>query len=354
MDTRDDVDDVDDVFEQIEAAEMRLLQHGVHGEKERLAQSDVPPNSEEEKKARWEKIHGQCALGRPSGRCLRDDEIMTLANIHGVTEKGKSATQVLSELMHAEGCQSEICLMDALSKKMEGTAYEQIVKRIRMVAMQTPGPEDIDALLDNFLLIRLGKQIEANYKDVKFAGVLTYDFMIPPTTSVYGEPSKVWDSFQKDKWKRLQFILNIDHRMGRGIHWVSMIVDAEMKELQYSDSTGLPPLDGLLRSSAVFPGITDERGRYLSLITQWITDVCGIFTARGHPLRLIYNDTKHQLPSDRSGCGTYAVLALMVSAERRPFDKFNSQPISRDQIRGVRQKLFRRNGSTIFQPARLQ
>ena len=288
----------------------------------------------------------ECAIGRPSSKCLLEGELETLASI--VEKLGSShirrgdGKKILEVLMRETQCDSEECVICEITTRVEGTPYESIVTRIRELAFKPKGPQDLDALLDNFILMHLGLQVEAGYPGVKFGGVLTYDFMINPVTSVFGYPQTITESYSKTKWDKLQFILNMDHRMGVGTHWVALCINTKDGQMEYTDSYGRPPSGGLIQSSRVCPPITDERGRYVSLLVEWINSVQTEFIKIGVMMKFVYNERQHQEVRDKSNCGVYAALAIIASAENQNFFDFNSRHISMNQISSIRERLYKR------------
>jgi len=285
-----------------------------------------------------------CGVGREgSCLCLLDDELKTLARLYG-TKVGTG--EAIREALYARtGCKTEECVVCEVLEAVRDTVYESIVKRIQEIAFKAEGPPELDALLDNFLLIRICRQIEANFSGIRFGGVLTYDFMVPPIISLYGTPREVWKDYDARRWDQMHFIFNVDHRMGTGQHWTSMVIDIGEREVQYFDSYGIPPFDGLVQGSRPYRGITDGGGRFLSLMREWIDDVRGVFIGKGIPLRFIYNTTVHQGSRDRSNCGPYAAFFLRQRAKRRPFNEINSSPISFVKIQKVRDELYRRTSN---------
>lgn len=249
--------------------------------------------------------------------------------------------KLLKALMSETACKDEECVVCELLTRVRGTPYESVVARIKELAFKPKGPRELDALLDNFLLIHLGLQIEAAHPECHFGGVLTYDFMIPPYTTVYASPKEVASGSKK--WKKLMLVLNVDHRMGMGIHWVSLVVDVPAGEIQYNDSYGNPPLSGQIQSSRPYPRITDSQGRFVSLLGEWIREVQVAFVREGTPMRFVYNRTRHQEKQDHSNCGVYAMMALNASAEGISFEKQNARPIPMEVVTAAREKMYKRS-----------
>jgi hypothetical protein len=290
----------------------------------------------------------ECAIGRPSSQCLLRgelDELASIAKKFGSTVGG--GKKILDVLMKETKCESEECVICEMLAKVKGTPYESIVRRIKELAFKPKGPYELTALLDSFMLVHIGLQIEAGYEGIKFGGALAYDFMIPPIISSFGSPKAVAESHRKEKWKKLQFLLNIDHRMGTGLHWVALCINTSDGQIEYTDSYGQPPMGGLIRSSRPYPGITNSSGQYLSLIDEWIRDVQTEFIKGGVPMKFVYNRTRHQEDRDHSNCGVYAVVALVASAENRSFIRQNSQSISMVEISAIRERLYRRTPGYI-------
>jgi hypothetical protein len=287
-----------------------------------------------------------CAIGRPSSRCLlvaELEELAVIAQKFGSTKIARGdGNRILKALMSETECKDEECVVCEILAIAHGTPYEAVARRIKELAFKPKGPSQLDALLDNFLLIHIGLQIENAYSDSCFGGVLTYDFMIPPMTTTYGSPSTVVEAHSKSGWKRLLFILNTDHRMGVGIHWVSLVVDVPAGEIQYTDSYGYPPVSGQMTSSRPHPPVTDSRGHFVSLLGEWIREVQIGFVRKGIPMRFAYNKTRHQERGDYSNCGVYAVVAINASAEGKSFALTNSKPISMETIVSMRERIYRR------------
>jgi hypothetical protein len=284
----------------------------------------------------------ECAVGRPSSQCLLRGELDKLASIAKTFGSKVGGKNILTALMMETKCDSEECVICEMLERVRGTPYESIVRRIKELAFKPKGPYELTALLDSFMLVHIGLQIESGYPGLKFGGALSYDFMIPPITSSFGSPKAVVESYHKEKWKKLQFLLNIDHRMGTGLHWVALCVNTTDEQIEYTDSYGQPPMGGLIRSSRPYPGITNSSGQYLSLINEWVQDVQTEFIKGGVPMKFVYNHMRHQENRDRSNCGVYAVVALVASAENRSFIRQNSQSISMVEISAVRERLYRR------------
>jgi hypothetical protein len=279
-------------------------------------------------------------------QCLLDAEIQTLVDIYNEkigSLKGLNKQQVLDVLEKKTGCANEECVVCKILEAVKGSVYESVVLRIKEVAFKIDGPVELTALLDSFLIIRLCRQLEANHQGVKFGGVLTIDFMIPPLISIYGAPVEVWKDFEANRWKQLQMVFNIDHRMGTGQHWTSMTIDSEHSEIEYFDSYGLPPPDGILVGSRAYKNITDEQGRFLSLLRNWINEVRLAFVHHGLPLRFVYNTTRHQAPKDQSNCGPYSILFLALRAKQVPFSRITAQTITTEEIERIRNRLYRRS-----------
>jgi len=292
---------------------------------------------------------GACALGRPGLRCLLDAEIQTLVDVYnervGEKEKlptRKSVDQLLAMLGERVGCDGEECTICRMLEVVRGTEYEPIVLRIKEMAFKVEGPESLNALLDNFLIIRICRQLSSNYPGVRFGGVLTIDFMIPPLSSPFGDPKAVWKDFSSTKWGQFQLVLNVDHRMGTGQHWTALIVDAEAKEIQYFDSYGMPPTDGILSGSRPYPGIADEQGRFLSLLRNWINDVRLLFVEHGIAMKFVYNTTCHQARRDQSNCGPYSLLFLALRSKGMSFSSITKEVITTKEIEELRGKMYKR------------
>ena len=291
----------------------------------------------------------ECALGRPGIHCLLDAEVQTLVDIYNEKIGSKksipetlSKQAILDVLLTKTGCNSEECVVCKILAAVKGTVYESVVRRIKEVAFKVEGPAELTALLDSFLIIRLCHQLEVNYAKIKFGGVLTVDFMIPPTISIYGDPAEVWKDYSINKWDQLQFVFNIDHRMGIGQHWTSMVIDIPGSAIEYFDSYGLPPPDGILVGSRPYRLITDASGRFLSLLRNWINDVRQEFVQHGLPLRFIHNTTRHQADHDQSNCGPYSILFLALRAQKIPFNRINRNAITMEEIVKIRNRLYRR------------
>lgn len=293
-----------------------------------------------------------CALGRSGNSCLLDEEIHVLADAYNAwlaatagnaedkASKRMSGPTIMQMLQSKTACASEECVVCKLLEAVRGTVYEPVVLRIKEIAFKAAGPAELTALLDNFLIIRLCRQLEANNEGVRFAGVLTADFMIPPLISRYGQPAAVWTDWREKGWKQLQFVFNIDHRMGGGQHWTALVIDMESREMQYFDSFGAQPPNGLVHASRPYDSITDEKGRFLSLLKRWIEDVAK--QAPSKPLAVVCNTTQHQAVTDRSNCGPYSVLFLALRARRVPFDRINREAITMPVIERMRDRLYRR------------
>lgn len=299
-----------------------------------------------------------CALGRSGKTCLLEGEIEQLVTIYNskiakdgdkIDTKRITKTDILDLLERKVKCSDEACTVGKILAGVRGTPYESTVMRIRDIAFQASGPYDLDALLDNFLIIRICRQMESNYSGVKFAGVVTADFMMPPPTTMFGDAKEVWKDYAEHKWKQLHFVLNTDHRMGEGIHWTSFIIDAENGEIQYFDSYGLPPFDGKLRGTTVVKGLTDASGTFTSLMRNWINDVRTEFIKHGHPMKFVQNMTRHQAPGDMSNCGPYAVLFLSLRAKGKSFGEITGRQITTEEITKLRSYLYHRDKD--YQPS---
>lgn len=298
------------------------------------------------------KLDAACALGRPGVKCLLDAEIQTLVDIYNSKIGSKKPVpdtldrqKVLDVLESKTGCVTEECAVYKILEAVRGTMYEPVVLRIRDMAFKVDGPGELTALLDSFLIIRLCRQIEGNYKGVKFGGVLTIDFMNSPPISEYGDPMGVWRDYRENKWRQLQFIFNIDHRMGTGQHWTALVVDMDAKQVQYFDSYGQTPPDGILVGSRVYKGITDEQGRFLSMLNTWINDVRAVFISHGIALGFDYNTKCHQAPRDQSNCGPYAIVFLALRAKGVALDAVKKNLITTAEITAVRDRLYRRTSN---------
>lgn len=304
-----------------------------------------------------------CGIGRENRElCMLKDELLTLMRVFGVgggsgsEYSSMTAKDIMQELFKRVNCSSETCVIERIGDLARDTVYESIVHRIREMAFKVDGPLSTTALLDNFLLIRMCRQIEKNYKGIRFGGVVTYDFMIPPIIGKYGSPRAVYACWEKNKWNQLQFILNVDHRMGGGQHWVALIVamegGAEAKKgtessssimtgcIEYFDSYGSPPMSGLVTGSYPYSGITDPKGQFLSRMDEWIEEVRGEFIKRGIGMKYRYNETCHQEGKDKFNCGVYSILFLRARAKRISFVEFNSKRISMTEITEQREKLY--------------
>ena len=291
----------------------------------------------------------ECALGRPGVRCLLDAEIQTLVDIYNEKIGSKQTIPklmdkkaVLDLLEKKTGCKDEECVVCKILEAVKGTVYEPIMLRIKELAFKVEGPAELTALLDSFLIIRLCRQLEGNYEKIQFGGVLTIDFMIPPIISIFGKAGEVWKSYDRDKWTQLQFVFNVDHRMGMGQHWTALIIDTEHSQIEYFDSYGLPPPDGILVGSRPYHDLTDEQGRFLSLLRHWINDVRQSFVHHGIALRFVYNTTRHQAPKDQSNCGPYAILFLALRAKKIPFALITRDTITTAEIEKIRNRLYKR------------
>lgn len=293
----------------------------------------------------------ECAVGRPGIRCLLDTEIQTLVDVYNekVDEKErlpktKSTNQLLSLLMERTECSGEECTVCKILEVVTGTVYEPIVTRIREMAFKVDGPESLTALLDSFLIIRICRQISGNNDGTKFGGVYTVDFMIPPIIGMYGDPKMVWKDYRKEKWKQLQLVLNIDHRMGTGQHWTALTIamDEDRGQIQYFDSYGQSPPDGAQHGSRPYRDITDEQGQFLSLLGTWINDVRKSFMEQGVAMGYVHNTTCHQSSRDQSNCGPYSLVFLALRAKGVPFSSINGEAITMKEIEATRSKLYRR------------
>jgi len=290
----------------------------------------------------------QCSITRLGKSCLLKKEINALVFVLSKISPGRSigdtnltSQKLLKMLLKETNCDSEYCVVQELLDLAVDTPYEAAVLRIKEIAFKPSGPKDIDALLDNFLLIHICMQIESAYSNVQFGGALTYDFMIPPATTKYGDPANVLSSYRQNKWKRLQFILNTDHRMGVGVHWTTLTIDVSASQIQYYDPHGNMPMTGLIKSSRICPGTTDDRGMFLSLLIDWIQDVQTIFSKHNMPLVFAFNPIRHQEKGDYRSCGAYTVMSLLLNARNISFDKANSLHITLDEIRKIRSLIYR-------------
>lgn len=293
-----------------------------------------------------------CAIGRDGdGECLLLSELKLLAGVINALPGSSGGARVDEKALRAmlftkTACSTEQCVVDAIEKKVVGTPYEASLEKIRLIAFRADGPKDLSALLDSFLLIRMCVQIAANHPRVNFGGILTCDFMIPPITSKFGTPSAVVASWKERAWDQLHFVLNLDHRMGAGQHWLAVCVDiprdTEKGSVEYFDSYGMPPSSGLIQGSRPWPQLTDSSGRFLSRVDEWLIEVRKAFQAAGVGLQLKINETDHQSAKDFSNCGVYATYYLLSRAQRIPFETINSRAISTAEITKQRDALYHR------------
>lgn len=287
---------------------------------------------------------GECAIGRDeSSSCLRKDEervVKTIAKEMKLIDGGIDMRKSLGDVLDKSDFKDVKSLLDFILRQSIGTPMEKEVLRIREMAFKPDGPADNNVMMDSFLLIRLGMQLQENFGHIEFGGVLTYDFMINPTTSLYGDPKEVYKSQVEKKWTKLQFILNTDHRMGVGRHWVAMVVNMTEHQIQYADSFGDPPLSGLLKSDRRYTGVTDSEGHFLTFLRDWMSEVKCDFISHGVPMSTVYTDLSVQSTKDEINCGVYAILTLVLNAKGVEFKVANSQHVTTSKIREVRGLLF--------------
>jgi hypothetical protein len=231
------------------------------------------------------------------------------------------------------------------------TRLAVILERLRIAAFKVEGPASMHALLDNFLLLRLGMQIESNFPGIRFGGVLTCDFMSHPPISPFSSPSSVFTSQQREGWRQLHFVINIDHRMGEGQHWTAICVESNGREgsVEYVDSFGDPPTEGRVKGSRAWVGITDEHGTFESRMGSWLGEVCEAYKRGGVMMRRFVNGTQYQATRDARNCGVYAALYLLARANDIPPEEFVSAKIGTEQIERQRAKLY--SGSMGYHPS---
>jgi len=258
------------------------------------------------------------------------------------------------------GCSNEECVVEKAIEKAKGTRLEPALMRLKDIAFKPAGPKELDALLDNFLLIRMGMQIEANIGEqspqgpIRFGGVMTFDFMIPPKVYEFFSPSSVYEDWSQRRWHQLHLILNLDHRMGKGQHWTAMCIEIDgtgrrgsaaqpsRASIEYFDSYGRPPPSGMIRGSRPWPEITTKDGLFLSRLDEWTTEVRADFIQHGISAQRLINTTRHQAFGDTANCGVYSTLFLIARAKGVSFSDFNSHPIPTEEIVAQRDRLYRR------------
>jgi len=293
----------------------------------------------------------ECGLGRGGKKkCLFDAELKLIIEAFNQLLAGKgrnpipsSTTNPLKQLIEHTQCDDEKCVVDTLLEVSKGTEFEPLLYRIRELAFKIDGPSELDALLDNFILHRIARQICYNMSNkpnkpiCKFAGVLTYDFNIPPATTQWASPNMIVQSCVSEKWNQMQFIFNTDHRMGGGIHWTALTIDTSIHEINYFDSYGNLPLSGWIEGTKTrkYPD-----GLFPSLMLEWINTVIIEFTKISMDLQFTYNETCHQEDTDYSNCGPYCLLYLYWRANGCCPTHINAKPIHQDQITSMRSKLY--------------
>lgn len=288
----------------------------------------------------------ECGLGRGGGSCLLREELSIMLNVLGFPGQ----TDAIAFLRQKTGCVDEKCVVDRVLKAAKGTSYEMVIEKIRDIAFKVDGPEGANALLDTCVLIRLARQLEANHAGIRFGGLMTIDFMTPPAFKPYGDPHAVIEDFEKNRWKQMHFIFNLDHRMGRGTHWTALVIDVEKGELQYFDSAGRPPPDGRCHGSTIEPGWTDREGYFQAYLGRWMTDVrdhfSSTFSSRdGRRMRVVYNATQHQFASDESNCGVYSILFLTLRTAGESMEAINRARITKKVIEKMRSILYQPTSS---------
>lgn len=325
---------------------------------------------------------GRDAVARLGSSCLRESELKLIGTVLGVVKSVRppsdasnprlDLTALRGALLGRTGCSDEVCVIDAAIESAKGTRLEALLERIRAVAFKAQGPRELDALLDNFLITRMCLQVEANATmRITFGGVLTYDFMIPPPTTPLFSPAAVYQSWASSGWRQMHLVLNLDHRMGEGQHWTAICIEvapapspaaavdrgvtrdsatddgdatpaAGDGSIEYFDSYGIAPPNGLIRGSRPWRGITTSDGRFLSRLDEWIGDVRRDFIAHGIPMRRRVNTMQHQESADAASCGVYATYFLYRRSTGVSFDEFNSRAIPMREITAQRDRLYLR------------
>jgi len=288
-----------------------------------------------------------CGLGRAEkNKCLFKSEIKILAEAFNAIIKNKSdkldpnGDDLFDRIMQQTKCTDEMCVVDRMLKLAKGTEFESLIYRIRELAFKLEGPGDLAALLDSFILFRVGRQIAYNTKPpgrIVFGGVLTYDFNTPPATSTWAHPEAIVRSWLEDKWGQMHFIFNTDHRAGEGVHWTALAISPESGTIEYFDSYGELPRSGFVKGT---PTSALPDGMFLSLMQEWINAVILAFGKINKHIKFTYNETTHQEDSDRSNCGPYCLLYLVWRAKKHTLDEINKSPISQEMITSMREKLY--------------
>jgi hypothetical protein len=224
--------------------------------------------------------------------------------------------------------------------------------------------------LDSFIITRIGVQLEMNYEGVEFGGVLTNDFMMSPPIGRYSDPMVIAKRMvgqlnepqstltgthdfittgPTGPLRQLQFILNTDHRLGEGIHWVAICISMPDHKfdppqthpmVEYIDSFGDPPANGMVIGS-VSRSITDGDGNFRSELGTWLRRVTDALSEKSKlPASLFINKVHYQDEDDYSNCGVYAVMYLRARAIGVMPDNFTEARITREQIERERRNQY--------------
>lgn len=178
------------------------------------------------------------------------------------------------------------------------------------------GPKNTTEWLNTIHINEIFAQYEKVYKDFKFFGAVPRDF---DDLSYLGIKEINYGRLMRDGIVKIGFIFNMDTHDMPGSHWVALFANLDKGEIDYVDSTGVPPPIEIKR------------------LMKRIYLFCKSRT--GNTTSMYINTTQHQ--KGNTECGVYSCNFILRLLKGESFHTIMATPIPDSTIKKCRFKYFK-------------
>ena len=257
-------------------------------------------------------------IAREYNKLVSDDKKIHL-------NQSKKALYTSLEEAFQDVCSTELCW----AKQLEYPSMKNV-----MAAFRPPKPkewnQDPRTWLNTYDILDVLKQYEVLYKDFKFLGVFSIDFIEtnPETQRCIGDfmCSFRIESVLEEKKKRFALVLNLDKHSGPGIHWMSVYCNLNPKK----------PNFGIYYYDSVANKTPKEVEKFMNIIK---TNVETVFPSK-IASKFQVESNKIQKQTKDTECGMFSIVFLTQCLKHIPFDYICQHMKTDDEINKLRDAIY--------------
>lgn len=275
----------------------------------------------------FKKNHCSPANDKKTSSCLPNDSLKKLGKLLNKEYKcsidtncndNKLKKQIKDWLNKNSSCNSEVCLIEKIKKKIPNDEYEYYMEHFRPLMPKIWNKKPNTWLntndIDNVMF-----QYEDKYPKFKYLGTQPVDFSVEKNNKCVSNKLCDFDINEyMNKYKSLGMVINTDPHDGDGEHWFSIYFDLvginrDKPSIYYFDSAKSKPSHEIIN--------------FINKIKNDKPDI-----------DFLYNDIQHQYGNTE--CGIYSLHFLTEMLKGKDFFNYINQKRNDKQMEKYRKKFF--------------